>query len=212
MDHPWSSAGIETTARAWTWRACAVAALWCGLYVVVLLPALLVYTIINTILDAVAAVVSTAPAAAAKHARRTTCSPARARGSSGSSAWCSIWWSRATCASSAPVWKSTSVSGASPKSFLGDGVAALAPSSGEEPSPPRYRAGVDGVEVGSGDSGEAAPRRFHTGRHVVGSRRGRGGCCSRMVIHRPRRCAAGPTHTSLDNKLERITGHPASGA
>ena len=28
------------------------------------------------------------------------------------------------------------------KSFLGDGVAALAPSSGEEPTPPRYRLGV----------------------------------------------------------------------
>ena len=37
-----------------------------------------------------------------------------------------------------PVWKSTSASGA----FLGDDVAALAPSSGEEPTSPRYRAGV----------------------------------------------------------------------
>ena len=64
MDHPWSSAGIETTARAWSWRACAVAALWCGLYVVVLLPALVVYTVVCTFLDAVAAVVSRTPAPA----------------------------------------------------------------------------------------------------------------------------------------------------
>ena len=35
-----------------------------------------------------------------------------------------------------PVWKSTSV-----YSFLGDDVAALAPSSGEEPASPRHRAG-----------------------------------------------------------------------
>jgi glycerophosphoryl diester phosphodiesterase len=43
-----------------------------------------------------------------------------------------------------PVWKSTSVSGAQffTKSFLGDDVAALVPSSGEEPTPPRHRAGV----------------------------------------------------------------------
>ena len=64
MDHPWRSAGVETTARAWTWRACAVAALWCGLYVVVLLPALVVYTVVCTFLDAVAAVVSRTPAPA----------------------------------------------------------------------------------------------------------------------------------------------------
>ena len=32
------------------------------------------------------------------------------------------------------------------KSFLGDGAAALAPSSGEEPASPRHRARVDGVE------------------------------------------------------------------
>ena len=37
---------------------------------------------------------------------------------------------------SGPVWKSTSASGAP------DDVAALAPSSGEEPSSPRHRAGV----------------------------------------------------------------------
>ena len=36
------------------------------------------------------------------------------------------------------VWKSTSVSGA----LLGDDVAVLARSSGEEPTPPRHRAGV----------------------------------------------------------------------
>ena len=43
-----------------------------------------------------------------------------------------------------PVWKSTSASGAqfSTKSFLGDYVAALAPSSGEEPTSPRHRAGL----------------------------------------------------------------------
>ena len=64
MDHPWHSAGVETTALAWTWRACAVAALWCGLYVVVLLPALVVYTVVCTFLDAVAAVVSRTPAPA----------------------------------------------------------------------------------------------------------------------------------------------------
>ena len=45
------------------------------------------------------------------------------------------------------VWKSTSASGAPdnsslPKSFLGDGAAALARSSGEGPASPRYRAGV----------------------------------------------------------------------
>ena len=45
------------------------------------------------------------------------------------------------------VWKSTSVSGApdnslNTKSFLGDDVAALAPSSGEEPASPRHRAGI----------------------------------------------------------------------
>ena len=65
MDHPWSSAGVETTARSsWSWRACAIAALWCGLYVVVLLPALVVYTVVCTFLDAVAAVVSRTPAPA----------------------------------------------------------------------------------------------------------------------------------------------------
>ena len=42
---------------------------------------------------------------------------------------------------SVPVWKSTSASGAT-KSFLGDDVAALVPSSGEEPASPRHRAGV----------------------------------------------------------------------
>ena len=45
----------------------------------------------------------------------------------------------------APVWKSTSVSGARQfftKSFLGDDVAVLARSSGEEPASPRHRAGV----------------------------------------------------------------------
>ena len=61
MDHPWDSAGVETTARSWSWRACAVAALWCGLYVVVLLPLLVVYTVVCTFLDAVAAIVSTTP-------------------------------------------------------------------------------------------------------------------------------------------------------
>ena len=65
MDHPWRNAGVETTARAWSWRACAVASLWCGLYVAVLLPALLVYTVVCTFLDAVAAVVSRTPAPAA---------------------------------------------------------------------------------------------------------------------------------------------------
>ena len=42
------------------------------------------------------------------------------------------------------VWKSTSASGGQffTKSFLGDDAAVLAPSSGEEPVPPRYRAGV----------------------------------------------------------------------
>ena len=70
MDHPWRSAGVVTTARAWTWRACAVAALWCGLYVVVLLPALVVYTVVCTFLDAVAAVVSRTPAPAPAPLRR----------------------------------------------------------------------------------------------------------------------------------------------
>ena len=64
MDHPWPNAGVETTARSWSWRACAIAALWCGLYVVVLLPALVVYTVVCTFLDAVAAVVSRTPAPA----------------------------------------------------------------------------------------------------------------------------------------------------
>ena len=44
-----------------------------------------------------------------------------------------------------PVWKSTSVSGARQfftKSFLGDDMADLARSSGEEPASPRHRAGV----------------------------------------------------------------------
>jgi hypothetical protein len=43
------------------------------------------------------------------------------------------------------VWKSTSATGARQfftKSFLGDDVVALAPSSGEEPASPRHRAGV----------------------------------------------------------------------
>ena len=44
------------------------------------------------------------------------------------------------------VWKSTSASGAPDNSslspFLGDDVAVLAPSSGEEPASPRHRAGV----------------------------------------------------------------------
>ena len=42
------------------------------------------------------------------------------------------------------VWKSTSASGAQffTKSFLGDDVAVLARSSGEEPASPRHRAGV----------------------------------------------------------------------
>ena len=43
------------------------------------------------------------------------------------------------------VWKSTGVSGAPSHfsaMFLGDDVAALAPSSGEEPTSPRHRAGV----------------------------------------------------------------------
>ena len=40
------------------------------------------------------------------------------------------------------VWKSTSASGAFAKSFLGDDVAVLAPSSGEEPASSRHRAGV----------------------------------------------------------------------
>ena len=62
--HPWPNAGVKTTAAAWSWRACAVAALWCGLYVVVLLPALVVYTVVCTFLDAVAAVVSRTPAPA----------------------------------------------------------------------------------------------------------------------------------------------------
>ena len=68
MDHPWSNAGVETTAQSWSWRACAVAALWCGLYVVVLLPALVVYTVVCTFLDAVAAVVSRTPAPASSAA------------------------------------------------------------------------------------------------------------------------------------------------
>ena len=37
-----------------------------------------------------------------------------------------------------PAWKSTSVSGA-----IGDAVAALAPSSGDEPTSPRHRAGTN---------------------------------------------------------------------
>ena len=44
----------------------------------------------------------------------------------------------------AAVWKSTSALGAQffTKSFLGDGVAALAPSSGEGRAPPRHRADI----------------------------------------------------------------------
>ena len=50
-----------------------------------------------------------------------------------------------------PVWKSASASGARQfftKSFLGDGAAVLARSSGEEPASSRHRAGgrIDGVE------------------------------------------------------------------
>ena len=41
-----------------------------------------------------------------------------------------------------PVWKSTSALGAFTTSFLGNDVAALAPSSGEEPTSPRHRSGV----------------------------------------------------------------------
>ena len=47
-----------------------------------------------------------------------------------------------------PVWKSTSASGARQfftKSCLGDGVAALVPSGGEEPASPRHRACVASV-------------------------------------------------------------------
>ena len=40
------------------------------------------------------------------------------------------------------VWKSTSVSGAPKKPFLDDDAAVLAPSSGDEPTSPRHRAGV----------------------------------------------------------------------
>lgn len=62
--HQWRGAGIRTTAKPWTWCACAVGALWCCLYAAVLLPALTIYTIVNTTLDAVAAVVGpTAPPA-----------------------------------------------------------------------------------------------------------------------------------------------------
>jgi hypothetical protein len=53
-------------------------------------------------------------------------------------------FARSTFAS-LPVWKSTSVGCTRQfftKSFLGDDVAALAPSSGEEPTSPRHRAGV----------------------------------------------------------------------
>jgi triosephosphate isomerase len=42
------------------------------------------------------------------------------------------------------------------KSFLGDGAAALAPSSGEEPASPRHRARVDGVEVDAAIQDERA--------------------------------------------------------
>ena len=48
------------------------------------------------------------------------------------------WRSARSRSSVLSVWKSTTVSGA----FLGDDVAALAPSSGEDPTLPRHRAGA----------------------------------------------------------------------
>ena len=48
------------------------------------------------------------------------------------------WRSARSRSSVLSVWKSTTVSGA----FLGDDVAALAPSSGEDPTLPRHRAGT----------------------------------------------------------------------
>ena len=50
---------------------------------------------------------------------------------------------------SPPVWKSTSVGCTRQfftKSFLGDGAADLARSSGEEPASPRHRAGVASID------------------------------------------------------------------
>ena len=146
MDHPWSSAGVQTTARAWSWRACAVAALWCGLYVVVLLPALVVYTVVCTFLDAVAAVVSRTPAPAPlrSDARPELVFP-------GTCTW--VFWQLGMVQYLVERYdlRDVRVVGTSVEinQFVGctDGVAALAPSSGEEPTPPRYRAGVDGVEV-----------------------------------------------------------------
>ena len=51
------------------------------------------------------------------------------------------------------------------KSFLGDGVAALAPSSGEEAAPPRHRAGVASMAWRSTRRFRMTRRKFdfHTG-------------------------------------------------